>query len=153
MRPGTRRSPQGAFTIVEVALAAAIMALGISSSIGVMQRGFEMVDSARSLTTAGQILVSQLEELRMYEWDVVNAYPKTDPTRIDIATLYTTNASVGSRFTLKRTVVALPAPATETLEITFAVSWLSTDQKRTLSRTMTTYYARYGIHDFYYNHP
>ena len=128
------------------------MAFGISSSISVMQRGFAMVDSARSLTTAGQILVSQIEELRMYEWDVVNAYPKTSPTSIDLAALYTGNASVGSRFTLKRTVVALPAPAIDILEITFAISWRSADG-RTLSRTMATYYARYGIHDFYYNHP
>lgn len=128
-------------------MATAILALGISTSITVMQRGFAMLDSARNVTTAGQILVSQMEQLRMYDWATVNAYP-TSETTLTIDSVFTSSSTVGNRFTLKRTI---SSPATEVLQITFKVSWRNYDG-RTIEREMTTYYARYGIHDYYYNH-
>ncbi len=143
-----RRKSRAAFTILEVALAAAIMAMGISTSITVMQRGFAMLDSARNLTTAGQILVSQMETLRMYDWTTVAAYPRDEATTIDIATVFTGDSSVGSRFALTRTVTAESA---DLLRITFTVSWHAYDG-HTVTRSMMTNYAHYGIHDYYYNH-
>jgi prepilin-type N-terminal cleavage/methylation domain-containing protein len=141
------RSSCRGFTIIEVALAAAIMAMGISTSIVVLQRGFAMLDSARNITTAGQILVSQMEQLRMYDWATVSAYP-AGPTTLTIDAIFTSSNTVGSRFTLTRSV---SSPATEVIQITFRIEWRNYDG-RTLSREMTTYYARYGIHDYFYNH-
>lgn len=123
------------------------MALGIATSITVLQRGFAMLDSARNLTTAGQILVSQMEQLRMNDWTTVSAYP-TAETAVSIDTVFTSSSSVGSRFTLTRSVTVLSA---DLLQITYNISWRTFDG-RTVARSMTTYYARYGIHDFYYNH-
>ncbi len=123
------------------------MAMGISTSITVLQRAFAMLDSARNLTTAGQILVSQMEQVRMYDWTVVSAYPTAETTLV-IDTVFTSSSSVGSRYTLKRTV---STAAADILEITYTISW-SNFAGRTLSRSMSTYYARYGIHDYFYNH-
>lgn len=143
----TSKRRRRGFTILEVALAAAIMALGISTSITVMLRGFAMLDSARNLTSAGQILVSQMEQLRMFDWTTVAAYP-AGPTTLTIDSVFTGSNSVGDRFTLTRTVTSLSA---EMLQITFNISWRTYDG-RTMSHSMSTYYARYGIHDYFYNH-
>ena len=142
------RSSRRAFTIVEVALASAIMAMGIATSITVMQRGFAMIDTARSITTAGQIMVSQMEQIRMLDWTVVSAYPP-GPTTLTLDSVFSGSSSVGSRFTMTRTV-STPTSNSNMRQITLTVSWTAYDG-RTLSRTMTTYYARYGIHDYIYN--
>ncbi len=128
-------------------MAAAIMTLGIATSINVIQRGFAMIDSARNITTAGQILVSQMEQLRMLDWTTVSAYD-AGPTALTIESTFTSNSSVGDRFTLTRTTSTVD---TEVLQITFTISWHNYDG-RTMSRQMTTYYARYGMHDYFYNH-
>jgi hypothetical protein len=135
----------GGFTIAEVALAAAIMALGIATSITVMQRGFTMLDSARNITTAGEIITSQLEQVRMLDWATVAAYPADEAVSLD--SVFTGSASVGNRFRLTRTVTSLSAAM---LQITFTIAWNSYDGRRQ-TRSMTTYYARFGIHDYIYN--
>lgn len=142
-RPRRRR----AFTIAEVALAAAIMAMGISTSITVMQRCFLMIDSARHLTTAGQIMLNQMEQVRMLDWATVSAY-SADATTVAIDSAFTANPSVADRFSLTRSVTTTATP--NILEITYNISWRGMDGRAT-TRTMTAHYARYGIHDFIYN--
>lgn len=135
------------FTIAEVALAAAIMAMGISTSITVMQRCFLMIDSARHLTTAGQIMLNQMEQVRMLDWATVSAY-SADATTVAIDSAFTANPAVADRFSLTRTVTT--TATANILQITYNVSWRGMDGRST-SRTMTAHYARYGIHDFIYN--
>ncbi|MEY2881673.1 MAG: hypothetical protein RLZZ15_4053 [Verrucomicrobiota bacterium] len=127
-------------------MAGFVMAFGITTSIRVMQRGFATLDSARNLTTAGQILSSEMEKLRMYDWTAVSAYA-AGPTTLTIDTVFTSSSTVGSRFTLTRTVATISA---DLLQITYALSWTTYDG-RTMSRNMTTYYAQHGIHDYIYN--
>ena len=55
---------------------------------------------------------------------------------------------VANRYTLTRRVEVI---SSDLLQITFTLSWRNYDG-RTLSRAMTTYYAHYGIHDYFYNH-
>jgi hypothetical protein len=87
-----------------------------------------------------------MEQIRMLDWATVSAYP-TDATAVTLDTVFSSNSAVGNRFTVTRSVTT---PATNLLQITFTTSWNSIDG-RTISRSMTTYYARYGIHDFIYN--
>lgn len=141
-----------AFTIIEVALASAIMALGISTSITVMQRGFTMIDTARNITTAGQIMVSEMEQMRMLPWATISISPyfvSPGPTTatVGLNPIFTNSSSVGNRFRLTRTVTSL---STNMLEISLTITWTAYDG-RTLSRTMKTHYARYGMHDYIYN--
>ena len=122
------------------------MAMGIATSIPVMQRGFVMVDTARNLTTAAQIMTSQLEQTRMLDWATVSAFG-AGPTTLTIDNVFTGSSSVGSRFTLKRSVATL---SSDVLQITLSISWRGMDGHAT-SREMTTYYARFGMHDYIYN--
>ncbi len=127
-------------------MAAMVMAMGISTSVLVIQRGFAMQDTARNITTAGQIMTSQMEQYRMLDWATVTAYP-TAATAVSLDSAFSGSSSVGSRFTMSRTV---STPATDIRQITLTVTWTGYDGRR-LSRSMTTYYARYGIHDYIYN--
>ena len=141
-----RHGRKDGFTILEVALAASIMAMGIATSINVLQRGFAMIDTARNITTAGQIMVSEMEKIRLLDWGTVSAYP-ADATTLTLDSVFTDSASVGNRFTVTRTVTT---PVTDMVQITLTTTWKGYDG-RSISRSATTYYARYGIHDYLYN--
>jgi Tfp pilus assembly protein PilV len=149
-RTARRQPGRRAFTIVEVMFAAAVMALGITTSITTLQRGFLSLDTARKITIAGQILQCEMEKMRMVPWATINAYPATlDPMTID--TSFTSNPTVGSRFTLRREVDTIATTTGVGMkQITFAMSWKSYDG-RTLTRKYTTYYGENGLYDYYYN--
>lgn len=145
-----KRSRRGGFTIVEVMFAAAVMALAITTSITTTQRGFLSLDTARNITIAGQIMQCEIEKMRMVPWATINAYP-TAQTSVAIDSSFTSNAAVGSRFTLNRTVgVITTTTGIGMREVTFSVSWTSYDG-RTISRSYATYYGQNGLYDYYYN--
>lgn len=141
-----RHHSRRGFTILEVGIASMIMAMGISTSILVIQRGFAMLDTARNITTAGQIMTSQMEQYRMLDWATVSAYPET-ATTLSLDSIFSGSNTVTTRFALTRSVAT---PATDIRQITLTITWTGYDG-RSISRSMTTYYARYGLHDYIYN--
>src|SRR5262245_29320892 len=82
------------FTILEVMIAAAIMVLAIGSSLVTLQQAFLSLDTARNLTLAGQIMVTEMEKSRMNDWATVSAYP-AGPTTLTIDPSFTNNAAIG----------------------------------------------------------
>lgn len=150
-----RQRPAGraGFTIVEVMVAACVMAFAITTSITTMQRAFLAIDGARNLTIAGQIMVSEMERTRMLGWT------ETSPTvgvgsfslspTVDTIDLPAGYSAYASRFTLTREVIEDPSN-TNIRIIKFTISWRGYDA-RTLSRSYTMHYARYGIHDYLFN--
>jgi Tfp pilus assembly protein PilV len=146
-----KRGKGRGFTIAEVMMAAAVMALAITTSITTMQRAFLALDTSRNLTLAGQIMVSEMERVRMLGWDDIAAYELSPTvTTLTLDTAFTSNAQIGTRFTLTRTVTVPDALNTNIRQITLTVTWRGYDGRQ-LSRSYTTHYARYGIHDYVYN--
>jgi Tfp pilus assembly protein PilV len=141
-----RRSAGLGFTIVEVMMAATVMALAITTSITTMQRAFVSLDSARNLTIAGQVMQGEIEKMRLKDWATVDAYP-AGPTNLTVDGVFTGNSAIGNRFTMTRTVTT---PQTDMKEITLTVSWRSYDG-RVISRSYTTCYCRYGMYDYFFN--
>lgn len=139
-------SPSFGFTIAEVMMAAAILALAITTSITTIQRAFLSLDSARNVTLASQILQGEIERMRLRDWATIDAYPTADTT-LTLDPSFTENATVADRFTLTRTVTAVRDGMKQ---ITFRVSWRGYDG-RAQSRFYTTYYGRNGLYDFFYN--
>ena len=132
-------------------LAATVMVLAIASSLAVMQRGFASLDTARNITIAGQIMQCEVEKMRMKPWSTISAYETTGPTTEPIDTSFTSNASVGTRFSLQRDVSVVPTVTGVGMrQVTFTVTWNSYDG-RALSRSYTTYYGENGLYDYYYN--
>ncbi len=142
-----RRRGQRAFTILEVTLATFVMALGISTSTLTMMGGFKTLDVARNITLASQILQSEMERLRLMDWNNIVAISGT--STVDLNSVFTDDADLAARFTLTRTVSDVTGKAGEMKEIVLVVSWTTMDG-RTLTRQFNTYYAKDGLYDYYY---
>lgn len=139
------------FTIAEVMVAAIVMAFAITTSITTMQRAFLALDTSRNLTLAGQIMVSEMERTRMLSWTDIAAMDLSPTvTTLTLDSAFTSNSQIGSRFTLTRTVTVPDASNTNIRQITLTISWRGYDG-REHTRSYTTQYARYGIHDYLYN--
>lgn len=132
-------------------LAASILALAIATSITTMQRSFQSVDTARSMTLAGQIMQSEIERIRLKDWSTIQGY-STAETALPIDSSFSGNGYVANLIahrglTLTRTV---SDPETDLRQIIMRVTWRNIDG-RTMSRSYMTYYGRYGIYDYFYN--
>lgn len=131
-------------------MACMIMAFAITTSITTLQRGYASIDTARNFVIAGQIMQSEIEKMRVSPWsttvtvtglaDYTNDFPA-----INIDPVFTTNAYIGTRFVLTR---VMADPKTDLRQITLTVTWRNYDG-REMSRRYTTYYARYGLYDFF----
>lgn len=128
-------------------MATFIMAFGISTSIIVIQRGFNTLDVARSTTLSSQILQSEMERLRLMSWTDIAALPGS--ATVDLSTVITTSSAITSKFTLTRTMADVSGKAGEMKEITLSVSFTTLDG-RTLSRSFRTYYTNNGLYDYFY---
>jgi len=62
------------FTIMEVALAATVLAFTLMGMIGVVEAGAKMLDLSRKQTFAAQILHSEIEQLRLQSWTTISGY-------------------------------------------------------------------------------
>lgn len=134
-------------------MAATVMALGISSAILVMQRGFSSLDTARCLGYASQIMQSEMEKVRLTPWGNgtaagngttgVTAIPTTAQS-IAIDSAFFNNNDLGSRMTLTQKATDVH---TGMILITFTITWKSYDG-RTLQRTYITYYGQKGLYDY-----
>ena len=140
--PGRRRG----FTIAEVMVAASVMALAITTAITTMQSAFLALDSARNITLAGQMMQGEFEKMRLKDWATISTYA-AGPTTLTIDPTFTSNAAIGDRFTLQRTVADVNA---DIKQITLTITWNGYDA-RPHSRFYTTYYGRNGLYDFFYN--
>ncbi len=152
----------GGFTILEVALAAAILALGIVTSLTTLQFGMRQVDTARSMTLAGQIMQSEMEILRLQNWSQIVALQNaqaspTTPATVNTANSITSGSStpldatltaIANRFTCTRLVENVSGK-TDMKQITLVVTWNGVDG-RGHSLRFQTRYAKNGLSDYFY---
>lgn len=157
-RQRLQTKPSAGFTLIEVALAATVMALSISTAIVALQFGFRNIDVARGNTLASQIMQSEIERLRLLPWnnpttpvttiDSIKKLPASEA--LDLATMFSSNVSIATRFTATRTVTTYtPAPTRNARYITITVVWTTSD-RRSHTRSFTTMYAENGLYDYYY---
>jgi hypothetical protein len=161
--------PSGAFTIMEVAMAATVLALTLVGMIGAIESGTQMLDLSRKQTIAGQILHGEMDEVRQLSWTTVSAYPagpttlamttgdpNYDPMLVALAQqLGWSTPYAGYPFTVTRTVACvqpaqlnlMPSPYVNTplvLQVTYTVSWTGVTGL-SYSRSSTTYVSQNGL--------
>lgn len=158
------KSPEG-FTIMEVALAATVLALTLVGMIQVVDSGSEMLDLSRKQTIAAQILHSEIDQLRLQSWAAVSIYP-AGPTQFTTAlgqplydpVLAEFAQQLGGTFpyTLSRTVSCIqpnqpdllpgtPYPNPPLLvQVTFTVGWTGVTG-HSYTRSSTTYVGQNGL--------
>jgi hypothetical protein len=145
MRKGRR-----AFTVIEVALSATVMAFAIAGSIVVLQAGLKAVDGARNTTLASQIIQSEMERIRLLNWSEVNALPAS--ADIDLSQIFpasSTTTAMTARFTAARACADVSGKTGEMKSITITVNWIGIDNL-THTRSTTGYYCKDGLYDYYY---
>jgi hypothetical protein len=72
--PRAAKRNQG-FTIMEVALAATVLAFTLVGMIGVVEAGTQMLDLSRKQTLAAQILHGEIEQLHLQSWPMISGQP------------------------------------------------------------------------------
>jgi Tfp pilus assembly protein PilV len=158
-----QRGSASGFTIIEVAIAATVLILAISSSLAVLQQGLRAIDTARYKTMAGQILQSQMEKLRMLNWSQLN-YTLPTPTAntggpVNYATFTTDvvglSAAQVDRFFANgasgRFLQSIEdGPLTNMKTIKLTATWTGIDGQ-SHSVYYISHYGRAGLSDFFYN--
>ena len=138
--------PKSAFTLVELMIGAAILALTVVALYGAFSFGFSTIKVSQEDVRADQILVQKLETLRIYDWtNIINNYMPTN-----FPAYYSTNGGVTYDVSLSITPF-VPSTASETYtdtlrQVTVSVGWISGGVPRT--RSMTTLVSQYGIQTF-----
>ena len=143
------------FTIFEVMMAVIVMALGISTCIGVIQFGMRTIDTARNTTIAGQVLQSMMEDIRMKTWTQISALQAASDNgtagNAAIDSSFTgfdaTAAAVLSRFQVTRTIADYSGQS-GMKTITLSITWTGIDG-RSHTLKYTSYYAQNGLYDYY----
>jgi len=144
------------FTIMEVALAATVLALTLVGMIQVIDSGSEMLDLSRKQTIAGQILHSEIDQLRLQGWATITGYT-AGPTQLTLASdpiLSEMAQQLGGTFpySVARTVTCVQ-PAGDPfpyaippllLQVTFTVAWTGVTG-HSYTRTSTTYVGQNGL--------
>ncbi len=140
-------------TLAEVMVAATLLAFVIMSSLTALAQAYGFTHHARSVTLAGQIVQSVMEDLRLRNFAELKAYAaQTQPVNF-AATLaserFSSNFTQG--FTLTGTFATFTRPAGTTydrISATLTVSW--TERNSPFSRTLITYFSEKGLSDYYY---
>ena len=126
-------------TLIEVMIGGMVMVLVFISTFSVMQRGFEMIDISRNTGLAGQILQSEIEDIRLKNWANLPADGTTD------ITLPSAFNSVAGKFTATRTVTSINS---DMKKVSVQVTWTAYTG-RTHTRSYETYYTKGGLNDYY----
>ncbi|MDQ5979910.1 MAG: hypothetical protein QG602_2885 [Verrucomicrobiota bacterium] len=146
-----RRSREAGMTIAEVIIASCVMAFAITTSITVMQSGFNTIETARGNTLASQILQSEIERIRLMSWaKVTDADTMMGEHKVDLKEVFATNSELASKYTLVRTVKEDGTRAGEAVDIYLQVQW-STYDGRQHNRSFQTKYVKNGLYDYYYS--
>jgi len=128
-------------SLIEVMAGAMILVLVFISTFAVIQSGFEMMDVSRNTGLAGQILQSEIEDIRLKNWAKLEELGEsTEPIELPEAF----NA-VASRFAATRTVESVDA---NMKKVTVRVTWTAYTG-RTHTRTYETFYTKGGLNDYY----
>jgi len=139
---------RGGFTLVEVAMAVAILALVLTTSLTVMQRVFLELDTARNQEIAESILLCEMEKERLLPWAQVSAasfVPVIDPS-------FSRYSAIIGRFTLSRALVVLAGHSGQMVQITLTIRWRNYDGHQ-VTRDATTYLTQGGLYEYFYNNP
>jgi hypothetical protein len=142
-----------AFTLVEVALASAVMLAGIVGAIQVLVSGSQLLETSRTQAIAMRIIDSELATVRMS--NLYGTWSASAPSAlangsstINLATRYPASSypsfqSVIPTFTCTRTV-SFAQSRTDFKQVTITITWVN-HLGRTYTRTGTTYVSKNGL--------
>ena len=141
--PGSRRSHDTGFSLVEVMIAAMVLVLGITTAITTLQRGLQALDSARNYSYAAHLMQNELERLRLKSWSQIETLQAAGETTVDTDD---TASSARTVFTCTRVITDVKA---DMKQITLISNWRGMDGRPQTARFITRY-AKSGLYDYFY---
>jgi len=146
--PGRKES---AFTLAEVMMGVAVMAVMFVSLYLGFTQGFAVIQLARENLRATQVLQEKMETVRLYTWEQINTAGFIPATFT--APFYATGSGTNQGIIYSGTVaISNPAMAEsyagDMKQIDVQLTWTSGNVLRT--RAMRTLVSRYGLHNYIY---
>lgn len=137
------RPPERGFTVLEVMLAAAVLAFGIVTAITTLQRGLQAIDTARNYTYAAQLMQGELEQLRLKNWSQLETLQAAGPAQVAF------DPAASSARTAFQCVRTVTSPKADLKEILLISTWRGYDGRAHTVRLITRY-AKNGLYDYFY---
>jgi hypothetical protein len=133
-------SSQRGFTLVEVAIGAFILVFVFLGALAALQLGFRLMEAARNTTLADQILQSEIEDIRLYNWTKVSSLVSPAPITVP--------AEVAGQFSGTRTIEDVGGGYTNMKRITVTVEWTSLSKQKKF-RSYQTLFSEHGLTDYF----
>ena len=153
MKLNYQRSNETATTLTEVVAAVAILAICAAGLMGALANGFFTMQMTRENQRATQILMEEVELIRLYSWDQINR-PGVVPT--NFTAVYDPQSANGSGVTYTGAVSIVTVPSsimsasyrTNMRQVTLSLTWATKKVPRT--RSVTTFVSRDGFQNYVY---
>jgi hypothetical protein len=129
-----------AFSLVEVMTASCVLMIGLGGTVLTVKTSLETISRARHLGAVSQIMQSELERLRLRNWEQLQAIQDSGDTSVVIDT-----PPAGSNLTCVRRITDLRDGLKE---ITIQAGWGPGGTRHTA--VLVTRYARGGLNDYFY---
>lgn len=139
---GPLANPKAGYTLMEVMIATFLVVIIFAGGFGALLQGNKLIEISRDETRASQVLQSEIEELRAYNWDALialNAESKYSP-QASFTDAYAT------RYTVKRTIATRSSTQKR---VTIQVFWTDNGGTEHM-REYITLVTKEGLYDFYY---
>lgn len=145
----TNGAARRGFTLIEVMMAAFVLVIMFLGTMTALQQGFTMIDTARNTTLAGQIIQSEIEDLRLSPWVSLPASGAIDlGESIGESLTEAERTKLSQRFVATRTVEPMTGRETDFKRIVISVTW--TDYNgRGHTRNYQTLLGRNGLSDYF----
>jgi prepilin-type N-terminal cleavage/methylation domain-containing protein len=127
------------FTILEVMVAATLLALGIAGIVTVSQQGLQALDTARNLTAASQVMQSEMERIRLMSWAQLQNLQDSGQNEVPVEGGH-------GRYVCTREIRDVKA---NMKEITLLAAWKGLDGRPHSARLITRY-GKTGLNDYFY---
>ena len=143
------KSQSGAFSLVEVMVGTAIIAIFFISFFATLGNGFSIVKASRENLRATQIMLNRLEGIRLYTWDNLGTVPTANITEY-----YAPNSAnnQGAAYTVTMSIAGTTITPTSTYsanslkKVTVNVAWTSGGKSHT--RSLSTYVSKFGMQNY-----
>ncbi|MBC8009076.1 MAG: prepilin-type N-terminal cleavage/methylation domain-containing protein [Burkholderiales bacterium] len=138
---GSARRRRFGFSLVEVLLASTVLMVGISGALVTLQRSIDSIAQARQLDAASQLMQTELERLRLLNWNQLQSLQDSGRTSVAVPP-----GGDFARFSCERRIRDLRDGMKE---ITLVASWGGLDG-RAYNASLVTRYGRSGLNDYFY---
>jgi Tfp pilus assembly protein PilV len=137
-----RRARAGGFTIIEVAIAGAILMLAIIGTLTMASQSFVVTQNVREFSRANQILQQKMEDIRLLSFTNVQSLSSTFSDPNDVSGFYAGTIAVENYRTA-------PDGSVASLKVTIKVSWTGRGGKQR-SASLVSVFTKSGLNDYIY---